>query len=41
MTETTDSTLFGADDFFRRGNYAPVADELAAYADEVNAALKG
>lgn len=28
MTETTESTLFGADEFFRRGNYAPVADEL-------------
>jgi carotenoid cleavage dioxygenase len=28
MTETTESTLFGADDFFRSGNYAPVADEL-------------
>jgi carotenoid cleavage dioxygenase-like enzyme len=30
MTETTSntSTIFGTDDFFQRGNYAPVADEL-------------
>jgi carotenoid cleavage dioxygenase len=30
MTETT-STLFGSDEFFQRGNYAPVADELTEF----------
>ena len=39
MTETTDSTLFGADDFFRRGNYAPVADELTEYDLPVQGAI--
>ncbi|BBY45284.1 retinal pigment epithelial membrane protein [Mycolicibacterium celeriflavum] len=39
MTETTDSTLFGADDFFRRGNYAPVADELTEYDLPVHGAI--
>ncbi|OBI75092.1 carotenoid oxygenase family protein [Mycobacterium sp. E740] len=39
MTETTDSTLFGADDFFRRGNYAPVADELSEYDLPVQGAI--
>ena len=35
MTETAtdhdDPTLFGTGDFFQRGNYAPVADELTEY----------
>lgn len=39
MTETTDSTLFGADEFFRRGNYAPVADELTEYDLPVHGAI--
>ncbi|KUH82680.1 MULTISPECIES: carotenoid oxygenase family protein [unclassified Mycobacterium] len=39
MTETTDSTLFGTDDFFRRGNYAPVADELTEYNLPVHGAI--
>lgn len=39
MTETTDSTLFGADDFFRRGNYAPVADELTEHDLPVQGAI--
>jgi carotenoid cleavage dioxygenase-like enzyme len=29
MTDTTDSTLLGTGQFFERGNYAPVADELS------------
>jgi carotenoid cleavage dioxygenase len=29
MTEASQSTLFGTDQFFRRGNYAPVDDEVA------------
>ncbi|MCT7661710.1 carotenoid oxygenase family protein [Mycobacterium deserti] len=29
MTDTTDSTLFGTGQFFEKGNYAPVADELS------------
>ncbi|KUI05690.1 carotenoid oxygenase family protein [Mycobacterium sp. IS-3022] len=39
MTETTDSTLFGTDDFFRRGNYAPVVDELTEYDLPVHGAI--
>ncbi|KUH95979.1 carotenoid oxygenase family protein [Mycobacterium sp. IS-1556] len=39
MTETTDSTLFGTDDFFRRDNYAPVADELTEYDLPVHGAI--
>lgn len=39
MTETTDSTLFGADDFFRHGNYAPVADKLTEYDLPVEGAI--
>lgn len=32
MTDTTDtSTLFGEEQFFQKGNYAPVADELTAF----------
>ncbi|MGE2715791.1 carotenoid oxygenase family protein [Mycolicibacterium litorale] len=32
MTDTTDtSALFGTGEFFQRGNYAPVADELTAF----------
>jgi carotenoid cleavage dioxygenase len=32
MTDTTDaSALFGTGQFFQRGNYAPVADELTAF----------
>ncbi|MGV0851325.1 carotenoid oxygenase family protein [Mycolicibacterium phlei] len=39
MSETTDSTLFGTDDFFRRGNYAPVPDELTEYDLPVEGAI--
>ncbi|AMO59206.1 carotenoid oxygenase [Mycolicibacterium phlei] len=39
MSETTDSTLFGTDDFFRRGNYAPVPDELTEYDLPVDGAI--
>ncbi|MCV7225875.1 carotenoid oxygenase family protein [Mycolicibacterium komossense] len=41
MTETTDaaSALFGTGDFFRRGNYAPVADELTEFDLAVEGAI--
>ncbi|MCV7280904.1 carotenoid oxygenase family protein [Mycolicibacterium flavescens] len=39
MTDTTDSTLFGTDKFFERGNYAPVPDELTAHDLPVQGAI--
>lgn len=40
MSETTEtSALFGTDEFFRRGNYAPVADELTEYDLPVSGAI--
>ncbi|SEH60008.1 carotenoid cleavage dioxygenase [Mycolicibacterium rutilum] len=39
MTETSDSTLFGTDQFFQTGNYAPVADELTAHDLPVQGAI--
>jgi carotenoid cleavage dioxygenase-like enzyme len=41
MTETTsnESAIFGTDDFFRRGNYAPVADELTEFDLTVEGAI--
>ncbi len=41
MTETTSDTsaIFGTDDFFRRDNYAPVADELTEFDLTVEGAI--
>ena len=41
MTETTSnvSAIFGTDDFFRRDNYAPVADELTEFDLTVEGAI--
>ncbi|MDX1885903.1 carotenoid oxygenase family protein [Mycolicibacterium sp. 120270] len=41
MTETTPDTssLFGTDNFFQRGNYAPVADELTEFDLPVEGAI--
>ena len=41
MTETTsnESAIFGTDDFFRRDNYAPVADELTEFDLTVEGAI--
>jgi len=41
MTETTSdvSAIFGKDDFFQRGNYAPVADELTEFDLPVEGAI--
>jgi len=37
--QTDTSALFGTDDFFRRGNYAPVADELTEFTLPVEGAI--
>ncbi|MDQ2638747.1 MAG: carotenoid oxygenase family protein [Actinomycetota bacterium] len=40
MTDTSDtSTLFGSDQFFRQGNYAPVTDELTEFDLPVEGAI--